>query len=340
MRKTALSKLIAVIMVLIALIAFIFYLSVTNGSFDIAAIDVFKTLLRINSSAEYELVLFEFRLPRIIVGALVGFGLAIAGMLVQGVTKNGLADPGILGINSGASVAIVLFMFFFQGKLTGTSVAASLSMPLFGLIGGLCSSLLIYLFSWKNGKLDAQRLILCGLAISTGLGALSTYLTLKMNPKDFEMAAVWVNGSIWNASWKNIFSMLPWFVLLLPIIFHRTAVLDILQLEESTVKSLGISSEKEKGILLLSCIGMVSCCVSVSGNIGFVGLIAPHIAKRLVGVHHKHAIVVCGFIGMLLVLTADFIGKSFFKPVELPAGIIISLIGVPYFIYLLIKSKA
>jgi iron complex transport system permease protein len=340
MRKDSVSKLILVLSVIVVLILVIFYLSVTNGSFDIPALDVFKTLLHLNSSSEYELVLFEFRLPRIVIGALVGFGLAIAGMLVQGVTKNPLADPGILGINSGASVAIVLFMFFFQGKLTGASTTTHLSMPLFGLIGGLASSLFIYLFSWKNGKLDAQRLILCGLAISTGLGALSTYITLKMNPKDFEMAAVWINGSIWNANWKNIFSILPWFILLLPVIFYRAPLLDLLQLEESTIKSLGISSEKEKAFFLLGCIGMVSSCVSVSGNIGFVGLIAPHISKRLLGVHHKHSIIVCGLIGTLLVLTADFIGKSFFKPVELPAGIIISLIGVPYFVYLLVKTKA
>jgi iron complex transport system permease protein len=315
-------------------------MSITYGSYELSFKDVMNTLLRINPVPAHDLVIFEFRLPRIIVAALVGFGLGIAGTVIQGITKNGLADPGILGINSGAGAAIVLFIFLFQGKFTNIGWFSIFIMPLFGLIGGLASSLLIYIFSWKNGRLDTQRLILTGIAISSGLGAFSLFISLKMKASDFEMATVWVNGSIWNANWKYILSMLPWLVILSPIILKKAFILDLFQLEENTVKSLGVSTEKEKGILLLSAIGIVSACVSVSGSIGFVGLLAPHIAKSLVGIHHKRAMPVAGLIGVLLVVVSDFIGKTVFAPAELSVGIVISLVGIPYFVYLLLKAKA
>lgn len=315
------------------------YVSLTNGAFDIAVWDVVRTLLRIDPNAAHDLVIFEFRLPRIVIAGLVGFGLGIAGAVLQGITRNGLADPGILGINAGAGAAIVIFMFFFQGQITGTSWVSILAMPLFGLVGGLGAAIFIYLFSWSNGRLDPQRLILVGIAIGSGFGALSLYLSLKMNPQDFEMATVWFTGSIWNANWKYIVPVFLWLVILVPIVIRKSYILDLLQLGEDIATGLGVSTEKEKNVLLLCSIGIVSACVSVSGSIGFVGLIAPHISKRLIGIHHNRVIPVSGTVGMFLVIISDFIAKTVFSPVELPVGIVISLIGVPYFIYLLYKTK-
>lgn len=279
MNKDSLRRYSTVLIVSVILILLAVYVSLTNGTYDFSVRDILETLFRINPTPDKDLVIFEFRLPRIIVAALVGFGLGIAGTVIQGITKNGLADPGILGINSGASLTIVLFIFLFNGKLKGAGLISILSMPLFGLIGGLGSALLIYLFAWKNGRLDTQRLILVGIAISSGLGALSLFISLKMDAADFEMAAVWINGSIWGANWKYIVSIIPWLLVLVPIIISKSFVLDLFQLEEDSVKSLGVSTEKEKGVLLLAAIGIVSACVSVSGSIGFVGLLAPHIAK-------------------------------------------------------------
>ncbi|TCK93331.1 bacillibactin ABC transporter integral membrane protein [Natranaerovirga hydrolytica] len=338
-KKDSWHRFFVMLLMISVLIVVVFYISITNGTYDMSVSEVIRTLLGLDTSREFKLVVFEFRLPRIITALLVGLGLSIAGLVVQGITKNPLADPGIMGINSGAGLAIIIFMYFFQGSIKTTSIIGSLSMPFFGLVGGLASALLIYVFAWKGGRLDSQRLILCGIAIGSGLGALSLFLSLKMSASDFEMASVWINGSIWNANWRSVYSIVPWFVVLLPIIIKKAYVLDLFQLEESSVKSLGISTEKEKAILLLACIGLISSCVSVSGNIGFVGLIAPHIAKRLVGIHHHKAVFVCGAVGMLMVLLSDYIGRTFFQPVELPVGIIVSLIGVPYFVYLLFKGK-
>lgn len=339
MRRDSLKRYSTVIVVSIILILAAMYISISNGTYDISIKDLIDTIFRINPDPNNDLVIFEFRLPRVVIGALVGFGFGIAGTVIQGVTKNGLADPGILGINAGAGMAIVLFMFLFQGNINNTGWFSVFTMPLFGLIGGLTSAILIYLFAWKNGRLDTQRLILVGIAISSGLGAVSLFISLKMNPSDFEMATVWINGSIWNANWKYILSIIPWVVVLFPVILKKAFILDLFQLEENTVKSLGISTEREKAVLLLSAIGIVSACVSVSGNIGFVGLLAPHISKSLVGIQHKRAIPVAGLVGMLLVIVSDFIGRTVFAPAELSVGIVISIVGIPYFVYLLLKAK-
>lgn len=316
------------------------YVSLTSGTFDMSVKEVVTTLLRISPSPEHDLVVFEFRLPRIVIAALVGFGLGIAGAVLQGVTRNGLADPGMLGINAGAGAGIVLFIFLYSGKIRGLGWESVMLMPLFGFIGGLLAVALIFALARERGRLDSQRLLLTGIAIGSGFGALTLYLSLKMSPTDFEMATVWLAGSIYNANWTFIVSMLPWLLVLTPLLWSRVYVLDLFQLEEESTKSVGVATEREKYVLLLGSVGIVSACVAVSGSIGFVGLLAPHIARRLVGIRHRRLFPVCGLIGMLLVVIGDLIGKTVFAPSQLAVGIVISLIGVPYFIYLLFKSRA
>ncbi|MGM9932259.1 FecCD family ABC transporter permease [Pradoshia sp.] len=325
--------------VFVLLIAITVYISLTNGAFDMTVGEVVRTLLRIEGDPKFDLIIFDFRLPRIVIAALVGMGLGVAGTVIQGITRNGLADSGILGINAGAGAAIVIFMFFFQGQLSNLGTAGIMLQPLFGLAGGLLAALLIYFFSFKGGRLDTERLLLTGIAIGSGFGALSLYVSLKMKSADFEMATVWISGSIYNANWVYILSMLPWLLILLPIIYHKAHLLDLFQLEEATVTSIGVRVEREKSILLLASIGVISSCVSVSGSISFIGLMAPHIARSLVGTRHRAIIPVSGAVGMLLVLLSDFIAKTAFSPLEIPVGIVVSIIGVPYFLYLLVKRK-
>ncbi|GGA30085.1 FecCD family ABC transporter permease [Paenibacillus physcomitrellae] len=339
MRNPSRKRYGSLLLLFAGLILIVFYLSLTNGSFDLSIKDIIYSLFRIHRVAEYDLILFEFRLPRIAASLLVGFGLGIAGTVVQGVTRNGLADPGILGINAGAGAAIVLFMFLSQGKVVSGGLSSALAVPAFGWLGGLIAAVLIYTFARRNGTLDSQQMILAGLAVGSGLGAATLYLSLKMNPQDFEMAVVWLAGSIWNSNWTYILCMLPWLLVLIPFIIRRAYLLDLYQLGEPAAKGLGVRVEREKNILLLCSIGLIGACVAVSGNIGFVGLLAPHIAKRLAGHRHVRALPLAGLIGALLVLAADAVAKMVFSPVELPVGIVISIIGVPYFVYLLYMEK-
>ncbi|QCR30865.1 iron ABC transporter permease [Lysinibacillus sp. SGAir0095] len=330
------------LLLLLILILGASYLHITNGVFDMSILEVAKTLLRIDSNESFDLVIFEFRLPRILIAGLVGLGLGMAGVVLQGITRNGLADPGILGINAGAGAAVVIFMFFFQIRLIDADIQSWISilmMPIFGFVGGTIAAALIFLFAMKNRYLDMQRLILTGIAINSGFGALSLYVSLKMNEKDYESAAVWMAGSIYNANWIFIVSMLPWLIILGFYVYKKAYLLDYFQLEESSVMSLGIDVEKEKIKLLLASVGLVSACVSVSGSIGFIGLMAPHIAKQLVGIRHQYVMPVSAMIGAFLLIIADFIGKTVFAPSELAVGIVVSIIGIPYFLYLLVKAK-
>ncbi|MEK8132537.1 iron ABC transporter permease [Paenibacillus filicis] len=315
------------------------YLSLTNGMFDLSVADIVRTLLRLDKVREHDLVVLQFRLPRIVLAVLVGFALGMAGAVIQGVTRNGLADPGILGINAGAGMAVVLFMLVVQGTIKLTGWTGVMMRPLFGLIGGLLATLLIYFFARERGRLDPQRLILVGIAIATGFGAITMYMSLKMNASDFEMAVVWLSGSIYGANWKFVVTMLPWLIVIPPLLWHRARTLDVLQLGEGTASGLGLAVEREKKILLACSIGLVSASVAVSGSIGFVGLIAPHMARRLIGLRHRHILPVSGLIGSAMVVLGDWIGKTVFAPAELAAGIVISIIGVPYFVYLLLRAR-
>ena len=335
-------RFVYILFMFFAFIFFGFYLHITNGMFDMSVLDVIRTLLGFENDEKFKLVIFDFRLPRIIIAALVGIGLAMAGVVLQGITKNGLADPGILGINAGAGAAIVIFMYFFQFQALssdGSDWLRIMVMPLFGFVGGTVAAILIFVFALKNGRLDMQRLILTGIAINSGFGALSMYISLKMDENDFESAAVWQAGSIYNANLTFIVAMLPWIMILGFYLYRKAYLLDYFQLEENTIVSLGIQLEKEKIVMLLASVGLVSACVSVSGSIGFIGLMAPHIAKQLVGIQHKYIMPVSMLTGAGLLIFSDFIAKTVFAPSELAVGIVVSIIGIPYFLYLLVKVK-
>ena len=330
-----------IIIALILLIVAAFYLHLTNGMFDISIGEVFQTLFNLNDNEKFRLVVFEFRLPRIIIAILVGIGLSIAGLFLQGITKNELADPGILGINSGAGAAVIIYMFFvsFNSSVSdGSNFLNIFAMPVFGFIGGLAAAILILLFSKNNNKMDMQKLILTGIAINSGFSAVSMLFSMKMNATDFEFAAIWQAGSIYNANWTFIYMMLPWIIILGLYLYKKVHLLDYFQLEEGSIIGIGINLEKEKKKLLFACVGLISASVCIAGNIGFIGLMAPHIARQLVGIKHRKLMPVTALIGALLLVVSDFIAKTIFAPSELAVGIVVSIIGIPYFVYLLFKS--
>ena len=211
-------------------------------------------------------------------------------------------------------------------------------MPVFGFIGGLAAAILILLFSKNNNKMDMQKLILTGIAINSGFSAVSMLFSMKMNATDFEFAAIWQAGSIYNANWTFIYMMLPWIIILGLYLYKKVHLLDYFQLEEGSIVGLGINLEKEKKKLLFACVGLISASVCVAGNIGFIGLMAPHIARQLVGIKHRKLMPVTALIGALLLVVSDFIAKTIFAPSELAVGIVVSIIGIPYFVYLLFKS--
>ncbi|WP_373877035.1 FecCD family ABC transporter permease [Lysinibacillus piscis] len=320
---------------LIVLILITFVISMNTGVIKLTPLEVLRTLFG-QGDAQQQLILFEFRLPRIVVAILVGMGLASSGAILQGISRNALADPGILGINAGAGLMVMLFISFFPS----TAAAPVYLLPVLAFIGSGMTAIIIYALSYKRHEgITPMRLLLTGIAVAAGISSAMIVLTLRLTPENYQFVATWLAGSIWGSNWKFVLSLLPWLIILLPFIYSKSRILNVLNLDELTAIGLGASIEKERRWLLAASVGLAGASVSVSGGIGFVGLIAPHLARQLVGAKHQILLPVSALLGGLLVLLADTIGRSILEPSEIPAGIVVAVLGAPYFLYLLARLK-
>lgn len=331
------NKFIAIISALAILTLILFIISLNMGVVRIAPVDVFKTLFGMGSARD-QLVLVDFRLPRMVLSLLIGAGLAVSGAILQGVTKNELADPGIIGINAGAGFSVILFIYFFQGSMNSISTVGTFLMPLAAFLGAIFAAFLIYVIAWKKG-IDPVRLILVGIGVNSGFGAAIIIFQLKMNPQDFMQAAVWLSGDIWGANWKMVSVLAPLILLLLSYAFYKSHTLNILNLGDQVATGLGFRVEKERLTLLIVAVALAGFSVAAGGGIAFLGLVAPHIAKKLIGPKHQLMLPISALIGSLLILLADMLGKNLLAPTEVPVGIVVAILSAPYFIYLLMKAK-
>ncbi|WP_051045221.1 FecCD family ABC transporter permease [Halalkalibacterium ligniniphilum] len=319
------------------MIGFTFLLSLNMGYIRLTPSEVLQTLLG-NGTERQELILFDFRLPRMILALLIGAGLAVSGAILQGVSQNSLAEPGIIGINAGAGFAVVAFIFFFQGSATGLGTISIFMLPLFALLGAGLAAFLIYLLAWKNG-VTPIRLILVGIGINAAFTAALLLFQLKMNPRDFMQATVWLSGNIWGANWKFVLATLPWMIVLIPLTIFKARVLNVMNLGDQIAVGLGVNVERERRMLLLFAVALAGSSVAVGGGIAFLGLVAPHLARRVVGVKHEAVLPTAALLGALILLAADMIARGLQGSSEIPVGLVVSALGAPYFIYLLIKSN-
>ncbi|MBN6887748.1 ferric hydroxamate/heme transport system permease protein [Cytobacillus horneckiae] len=331
-KKLKRTGMIISITAILLLIAFI--ISVATGFASMSPLRLVNTLLGQGTPKE-ELILFTFRLPRILVTILAGVGLAISGAILQSITRNPLADPGILGINAGAGLAVVFFVMIF-GSGAGTYIYI---LPLFALCGGMITAIIIYLLSFKKGEgIDPGRMLLVGVGLSTAISGAILTLASKIAREDYDFFANWMAGRIWGDDWVFVLALLPWLLLLLPLVYRKSNVLNTMSLNENLSIGLGVKVEKERYILLLIAVALAASAVSVSGGIAFVGLMAPHIARSLVGPRHQLYLPVAAMLGAILLLIADTIGRVLLDPSGIPAGVIVSIIGAPYFMYLMAKK--
>ncbi|OAH57670.1 iron ABC transporter permease [Domibacillus aminovorans] len=327
---------ITTLSVFLVLIVVAFIISVNTGHIRLTPIELIRTLFGAGTDKQ-ELVLFDFRLPRIIISVLVGAALAVSGCVMQGLSRNALADPGILGINAGAGLVVMLYV----ALLPTQTVSSVLLLPVLAWLGAGLTAALIYVLSFKKGEgLLPTRLLLTGIAVAAGISAFTIVLTLRLSPEQYQFVATWMAGSIWGSNWKFVAALLPFIVILLPFVCYKARVLNILNLGDRMAVGLGTSVEKERLVLLAAAVGLAGSSVSVSGGIGFVGLIAPHLVRRLIGPQHQFLLPGSALAGALLVLVADTIGRWIIQPSEIPAGIVVAVIGAPYFLYLLARSKA
>jgi iron complex transport system permease protein len=318
-----------------ALLLLSFIISMNTGFTRLSPIDTVRTLLGGGTDKE-NLVLFQFRLPRIVISILVGAGLALSGCIIQGVSRNALADPGLLGINAGAGLFVVLFVMAWGAKTAVTIFA----LPFLALAGAGGAAVLIYLLAYKKEEgISPLRLVLVGIAVQAGIGAAMTVLVLALDESQFDFIVLWQAGSIWGSNWKFVVALLPWLLLLVPYAMMKAPVLDTLHLGDEIAGGLGTKVESERRKLLAAAVALAASSVAVSGSISFVGLIAPHLARRLVGTGHRLLLPACALCGALLVSASDTIGRLIVQPDEIPVGIVVAVVGAPYFLYLLARSR-
>lgn len=315
---------------LVTLLALIFH--VGYGEYLIPPLAVLKTLLGLETgNADYAFIIHTLRLPRAIVALLVGMGLAVSGAILQGLTRNPLAAPDIIGINAGASLAAVSMIILFPGLPIWI-------LPLVAFGGALVVALLIYTVAWDQGS-SPIRLILVGVGIAAIASALTTILITFGEINSVSQALVWMTGSVYGRSWKHLWPLLPWLGICLPLALMLGRDLNTLNLGDEVARGLGSRVEGQRGLLLILSVALAGSAVATAGTIGFVGLIAPHIARRLVGPSHEGLIPTTALLGGMIVVLSDLFGRLLFAPIELPCGVITAAIGAPYFLYLLYQSR-
>ena len=330
-------KTLIIASILIALIFITFLVSLNLGSFAIEPMDVIKTLIG-QGQRNHEIAIFKLRLPRIVIAILVGAALATAGTILQGVTKNDLADSGILGINSGSALFVVIYMFLMNGNVyDGISNLTIFTMPIVALSGALFGAFLIYTLAFKKG-ISSQSLLLIGIGINVAFTSILTIFQLKFTTQEFNRVMAWTSGSIWGSNWKYVIAILPFIIIFMGLSIYKSRYLDVLNLGDEISTGLGVKVEKERRKLIVYAVILAGVATSVSGSISFLGLVSPHIGRKLVGPKHKRLIPISALIGTLIILVADTISRNLLAPIEIPVGIVISIIGVPYFIYLMLSK--
>ncbi|MGX0130208.1 ferric citrate transport system permease protein [Staphylococcus cohnii] len=273
-------------------------------------------------------IINEYRAPRMFLALIVGSSLAISGALIQGVVRNALASPDVIGITKGASLSVVTIIMLFPS-------APLFILPFGSFAGALIISLILtILISRFNVK--GSKLALIGLAIGAICTAIVQYMLIR-NPLDANTALVWLTGSLYGHSMSNVWVILPWFIVTLPVIFYYCHQLDILTLGDDIAIALGAKVKKVKAILLFLAVILAGASISVVGGLSFLGLIAPHIARQLVGHKHKHITLMSGLLGALILTISDSLARGIHPPIDIPVGVIVAIVGVPYFLFLLRK---
>ncbi|WP_141499824.1 FecCD family ABC transporter permease [Paenibacillus luteus] len=332
-KRTARAIIVGII--LIAVAAVVILVSLNTGTIRLSPASIWRTLLGGGTSDE-QLILFDYRMPRIIITILAGIGLGISGAVLQGVSRNSLADPGILGIHAGAALGLILFVSFFRNMEGPTA----LLIPMFTFAGGAVISILIFMLAYDRFKgMIPIRLILVGIAVEAGVSALTLFLSLRLDEDNYSFAARWLAGSVWGREWVNVWALLPWIVLLVPIVYLRSRALDLFALGDETAAGVGSHVTRNRVIMLGLAVALSCASVSMAGGIGFIGLVAPHIARRLAGPQHRYYLPIAALVGLVILVTADTVGRSIFQPNAIPAGVVVAAIGGPYFLYLLLSTK-
>lgn len=322
---------LAMLLAAALLLALLVVLSVAFGALSLPVTEVIAALFG-GGEPQSRMLVHSLRLPRTLVALMIGGSLGVAGALMQGVFRNPLASPDVMGVGGGASAAAVAFITFGAGNVSIHW------LPVAAIGGALVTSALIYILGWRGGS-SPQRLILIGVGISTAMSALTTFLLISGSSFKASQLLNWLTGTVYGASRVEVYVLLPWVAVGLPLAWLTARRLDILALGDATASGLGEAINRSRLLVLLISVLLAGAAVSLAGAVGFIGLMAPHIARSLLGVRYAWIIPMSALVGASLMVGADMIGRLAFMPYDLPAGIFTAAIGAPFFFYLLYRNR-
>lgn len=321
--KRSKQRIAAIILGIICLIAALIF-GVIQGSVKFSVSEIYQSILAPLDSESYRII-YHLRIPRVITAALVGSNLALAGCILQGVLRNPLADPGIIGVSSGAGLAAMLIMILLP-EYTGL-------IPIAAFVGALVATCVVFALSWERG-INPLRLILAGVAIAAffggGMSALMVFFSDRV-----QGTVNWMAGGFQGRSWEHVKMILPYSAVGIVGVLASYRYLNALQLGDEVAKGLGVKVERARIILIILAALLAASAVSVAGLLGFVGLIIPHIMRLIVGSDFEYLLPTSMFFGAVLVVVADTVARTVFSPLEIPVGIFMAFLGAPFFLYLL-----
>lgn len=325
---------ILILWLLVLAVAIASAASVAFGSTRLSLGEVVHALL--GSGDQWaSLVLLEMRLPRLVLGLLMGMGISVSGAIMQGVTRNDLASPDTVGVNAGSGLGMMLVLVAYP---TAAAVSPML-VPGVSILGALGTTALIFALAYRRGTVLPTRLLLVGVAVGFGAHAAMLLFSMRMSFVMYNSVLAWLSGTLAATNWTSILVLLPCCVVLIPLAMSRSRVLDLLSLGDGVAASLGVAVQRQRLLLLAMATMLTSVCVAIGGHIGFLGLAAPHLARRLVGINHAVLLPASALVGAALLLVADLLARNLFAPIEMPAGVFVAVLGGAYFLYLLATTK-
>ncbi|MGN7284667.1 FecCD family ABC transporter permease [Shouchella rhizosphaerae] len=304
-------------------------ISIGSGTLYISPVRTLAVLLGSGDPSDTT-VIMKFRLPRLLLAAMAGMALALAGAILQGVIRNPLASPEIIGINSGASMVVVMFLALFS------DVVSLYWLPAFAFAGAISTVCIIYFAAWKNGT-SPLRMVLIGFGVTALLEAAKTLFLIFGPIWRTSQAQIWMTGSVYGANWSEVGALAPWLVCLIPLLFVLLRWLNIQVLGDELPVVLGARVQLQRLFLIGTAAALSGSAVAFVGGIGFIGLMAPHISRKLVGGSQGPLLICSALIGALLLVAADLCGRMLLPPRDIPAGVFTAVLGAPFLLILLIQ---
>lgn len=314
-------------------------LSLTVGTVSISWVEALRAVVGSSSATQIDTILFDIRLPRILLAIFVGAVLASTGAVMQGLFRNPLADPSLIGVSSGASVGASLMIVTACGFIQGSALVGLSLVSIGAFVGGFTATLLVYRLATSGMGTSVTTMLLAGIAIGALAGALNSLLSYFSDNDMLRQISLWQMGNLSGASWLKVSIMGVVAILLMGLFPRDSRALNALLLGESEARHLGINVQRVKRrLIVLTALG-VGVSVAVAGLVGFVGLIMPHIIRLMIGPDHRWLIPASGLAGAILLVVADSLARVVVIPAELPTGILTAILGAPFFVALLLQQR-